>query len=266
MAPIESRIVREAFDTVLRKWASLRVDKIVIGSKYSLIRAGESLGIFYSHMWENPGPVRETGWALRYAWRLLARLDTTLSERSAAWGAVAAATNAWIDETPGAVKPVRYEAEELGLYNAASIAMVGFVEPLAEKLASAGVRVTVFERSLASRRWEGVIPVYPDTYAVNALREGGYDAVLVTGSSLAHPGAAASLAEAAREGGARLRILLGPSASIHPWICSRLGYTHVASSHPPREVRVELEDMVARGYGYRKFRKLLVKYVASCTS
>ncbi len=264
MAPPEARLVREAFDSVLRKWASLTVEEVIVGARYSLVRAGDALGIFYSHHWENPGPVRETGWALRYAWRLLARLDSTLSERSAAWGAVAAATNAWIDETPGAVRVVGDEAEELGLYDAGSVAMVGFVEPLAEKLAGRGVRVVVFERAPSVRRWEGGVRVYPDTYAVARLEEGGFDAVLVTGSSLAHPGVALRLAEAARSGGARVVVLLGPSASIHPWLCARLGYTHVASSHPPRETRGALRDMVARGFGYRRFKHLLVKYVVEC--
>ncbi len=263
-------MVREAFDTVLRRWRSLRVERVIHSLHYGAVVAeGGALGLYYTHAWERPGPIESlAGEALSYSWRILASLDSTLSERAAAWGAVAAATNEWISETPGAVEAGVDEAERLGLYDATAVAMIGFIEPLANRLAERGVRVVAFDRSPAARSWgrcgKSRVPVLPDTYAVPALREGGFDAVLVSGSALAHPGAAPMLAEAAREGGARIVALLGPSASIHPWICARLGYTHVASSHPPRETREQLADMISRGYGYRRIKKLLVKYVAEC--
>ncbi len=255
---------------MLRRWAGARIGLVVNSLHYGCVAAeGDLLGIFYTHAWERPGPVeRLRGESLSYAWRVLASLDSTLAERAAAWGAVSAATNAWIDETPGAVKPVGDEAEYLGLYDAEAVAMIGFIEPLAAKLLERGVRVVAFDRNPSARRWgrcpRGEPPVLPDTYAEPMLEEGGFDAVLVSGSTLAHPGAAARLAEAARRGGASRVVLLGPSASIHPWICARLGYTHVASSHPPRENRREIIEELQAGYGYRRLKRLLVKYVAEC--
>ena len=266
----EALVVREAFDTVLRRWRGARVVRVVHTLHYGFVSAeGGLLGIYYTHAWERPGPVeRLRGESLSYAWRILADTTSTLAERAAAWGAVAAATNAWIDETPGAVTPVDDDVEALGLGGAERIALVGYIEPLAAKLAEHGVEVVAFDRDPSVRRW-GRCPrstpsVYPDTYAEPMLRDGGFDAVLVSGSALAHPGVAPRLSEAAREGGARIIALLGPSASIHPWICARLGYTHVASSHPPRDARPEIEAMVEAGFGYRRIKKLLVKYVAEC--
>ncbi len=266
----EARVVREAFDTVLRRWRSLRVERVIHTLHYGAVVAeGGALGLYYTHAWEKPGPVeRLVGESLSYSWRILASLESTLAERAAAWGAVAAATNEWISETPGAVEAGVDEAERLGLYDAEAVAMIGYIEPLAARLAERGVRIVAFDRNPAARAWgrcgKSPTPVLPDTYAPPMLRNGGFDAVLVSGSALAHPGAAPLLADAAREGGAKVVALLGPSASIHPWICARLGYTHVASSHPPRETREKLMDMVSRGYGYRRLKKLLVKYVAEC--
>lgn len=239
------------------------MDRVVNGLHYGVVVAGGYVGIYYTHAHEKPGPVEGVvGESLSYAWRILSKLDATLSTRAAAWGMVAAATTAWLD-SGGRVEP----GEELGIEGARRVAMIGFIEPLAERLAGSGVEVVAFDRNPAARRWGCLgerLRVLPDTYAQPMLEEGGFDAVIVSGSVLAHPGAAAAIAEAARSGGAGEIILLGPSAGIHPWICARLGYTRVAGSYAPREAREELVAMVEAGYGYRRMKRLLVKWSAPC--
>ncbi len=225
--------------------------------------AGPYTGIFYTHSHEKPGPVEGVvGESLSYAWRILSRLDASLSIRAAAWGMVAAATTAWLD-SGGRVEP----GEEPIGGEAKRVAMIGFIEPLAARLAEKGVEVIAFDRNPTVRRWGCLgeaIRVLPDTYAQPVLEEGGFDTVIVSGSILAHPGAAISVAEAARRGGAENIVLLGPSAGIHPWICSKLGYTMVAGSYPPPETRDQLTTMIEAGYGYRRIKKLLVKWSAPC--
>lgn len=248
----------------------MRVKEIVHGLHYGVVVSeGGFVGLYYTHTWENPGPAADLeGRALSYAWRVLADPLATLGSRAAAWGMVAAATTAWIDASVSPVNPVSDEVEAIGIHSGMSVALIGFIEPLARRLVEHGAKVTAFDRNPSSRKWgckNSETPVLPDTYALPLIEEGAFDALIVSGSALAHPGVAAKLANTAREAGTAIRVLLGPSAGIHPWICAKLGFTHVAGSHAPRETREKLVAMVKAGYGYRRFKHLLVKWVVECT-
>ena len=253
-----SRILLEALDSPLRKWASLPIT-LYAASRYSIVVVEwRWCGIAYNV----PGARPATTPPVNLSLRLLARMsDEGPVERSLAIAGLNAATAAWLYYTV-APKGVVFEPcllDLAGVRENQVVVMAGFMEPLARRARERGARIVVLENSEELRRRAAMLG-YEVAEDTDVLREA--DHFFMSGSSLVED--PERTVRELREASSATRILVGPTASFHPLVAARLGADIVAGSLIPLGLCDEAWRMIAAGHGAHSLsrRIRLVKWAA----
>ncbi len=178
--------------------------------------------------------------ALALAWKGTA-------ETSLALASMFLLTNMWIDKGG----KVNFVEKALPFELEGKVIMVGYMEGVAKAIKG---EVVVYEDSyiLRCRAKELGFKAYPGSYL---LLEKEADAVIATGASLLDP----RILHVQRIR-AEKKILMGPTASVLPFVASSLGFTHVAGSYVEKDKRKEVMEKIKAGYGYKRLsREKVVK-------
>ncbi len=256
-----SRILLEALDSPLRRWAGLPVTGYTV-SRYTIV--------VLSHYWCGiaytvPGARPAATLPLEVSTRLLARnADLGPVERSLAIAAVNAATTAWLYytlEPPVHVEPCLLDLAGIGPGDV--LVLAGFMEPLARRARERGARVIVFENDSvlkARAEREGYQVAQGEKEKARALGKATH--FFMSGSGLVEdPARALEELRAAREA---VKALVGPTASFHPLIGERLGVDIVAGSSVMPGGCGEAWRLIASGHGAHSLSKRIrvVKWAA----
>ncbi|MET1101800.1 MAG: DUF364 domain-containing protein [Pyrodictiaceae archaeon] len=248
-----SKILLEALNGPLRKWANTPIIDLVAGKKYSIVLlSGGWCGIAYS-----PPPQKSQYRISGYVTlRELARAaDRDAILRSLALAGLNAVTSLWIYYTSGLkiiaetrlTKFIEDKCDKRG-----EALLVGFMKSTAEELRKLGFKVWVLEadRELRRSALEKGFPVITSpTEIVNNV-----DVVVVSGSSLIlDPENTVNYFNQASS--ACIKSLVGPSSSFHPLIAKRLGVTLLGGIFIHPSLCWRIRSLVAQGYGYRSLSR-----------
>ncbi|KSW11387.1 hypothetical protein CF15_00535 [Pyrodictium occultum] len=248
------RAVREAYPSL-----DERIEEIVLARRFILVRLrGPGVGLAFVGDYEPPPEelvLREVRVSelVRYAWG-----HPTLT--GLALAAVNAATDALVKDSPSLPGLVK-GGDVVEIVNPGPgelVALVGYIEGIARRLAERGARVVVYEdnpthRALARR----------DGFKVNPgsqllLDADDFDIVLASGASLVEPRIGLVLQAAKR---ARLRGFVGPTSSFHAAGAEALGVDFVAGVSVPRHNEDVVVKLVKAGYGFRRVSSHVTKWV-----
>lgn len=129
-----------------------------------------------------------------------------------------------------------------------SVAVVGYMKPIVEKLRARARELYVFERNPQLRR-----DALPDTFVDSMLPKA--DIVIISGASLTN-GTLDRLLELSKE--AELVAVVGPTASVLPEPLFERGVDIVAGVHARGS---EVLDAVAEARAFKAFKELVKKYI-----
>ncbi len=175
------------------------------------------------------------GEALSLAWRGVAETSLALS-------AMFLLTNMWIEME----RKVNFVEKVLPVEVEGKVIMIGYMEGVAKRING---EVVIYEDNhiLRCKAKEMGFKSFPGSYF---LLEKEADAIIATGASMLDP----RILHVQRVR-AEKKILMGPTASVLPWVARALGFTHVAGSYVERERRREVLEKIKAGYGYKRLSR-----------
>jgi len=243
----------------LTKWSSAKLSDFGVGRKLSYALVEGRLGFAFVPDAEAPDFVPEPGMYVRklflHAWK--GPVETSLALAS-----MSALTQLWIDSGGEVEMPPPKLAEALGIEKGETVILIGHMKGIIKDLLDAGASVRLYEDDpqLRCEAKEMGVEAYPGSYI---LLEGEADVIIATGSSLLDPRSVFAFEKIP----ARVKALIGPTATIHPYMAKLLGATHVGGTYVPREEQGKVLSLLKAGYGYRRLLRagLLRKWFAKAS-
>ncbi|HIQ23965.1 MAG TPA: hypothetical protein EYH50_02835 [Pyrodictium delaneyi] len=256
-----ARALKDALRAVKKEYPLLdeRVEEIAVSRRFTLVKlAGKGIGIAFSGDYEPPPEeliLRETTASelARYAWR-------HPSLTSLALAAVNAATNMLIEKSPklDGLTHDRDVVEVIDPGLEEAIALVGYIQGVARKLARRAAKIVVYEDNPTHRALarEDGFTVYPGNQLL--LDSDNYDIIVATGASLLDPRILLVFSSAKR---ARLRGFIGPTSSFHIAAARHLGADFIAGISVPSRYRDVVTRLAKAGYGFKRISRFAAKWV-----
>lgn len=256
-----TRALEDALRAVKEEYPFLneRVEEIAVSRRFTLVRlTGGGIGIAFSGDYEPPPEELVLGETTaselaRYAWR-------HPSLTSLALAAVNAATGMLIEEEPG-LDGLVHDRDIVEVINPGpdeAIALVGYIQGVARKLAAKTSKIVVYEdnpihRALAREKG---FTTYPGSQLL--LDADNYDIIIATGASLLDPRITVVFTNAKR---ARLRGFIGPTSSFHITAAKHLGADFIAGITIPSRHRDTVAKLVKAGYGFKRISRFVTKWI-----
>jgi len=232
----------------LNAFSSAKLEDFGVTNKFSYAIVEGSLGLAYAPKAEAPSHVPSKNEYVRNVFKMAWK---GVVETSLALATLSALTQLWIDKGG----EVDFEEKDLisllGLKEGDKVIMVGYMKNVLKDLVKNKIKVVLYEDNYQFRceaKGEGV-EAYPGSYIL--LEEGG-EAIIATGSSLLDPRSIYVFEKV----DAREKLLIGPSATVHPYFAKLIGATMVGGSYIKPENRDKVLTLVKVGYGYKKLTKM----------
>ena len=243
----------------LTKWSSAKLSDFSFGRRLSYALVEGRLGFAFAPEAEAPSFVPEPGMYVR---KLFLQAWKGPVETSIALAAMAALTHLWIDEGGNVEMPAPPITEILNIKKDDKVILIGHIKGVISELLEAGAKVKLYEDDpkLRCEAKDLGVEAYPGSYIL--LEEEG-DVIIATGSSLLDPRSVYAFEKLP----ARAKMLVGPSATVHPYFAKLVGATHVGGTYVPKENQDKVLTLIKSGYGYRKLVKggLLKKWYAKAS-
>ncbi len=242
--------------SALSKYSTSKVEDIGISKRMSYAKVMDSIGFAYCPDTEPPQPIELEGLLVRDLFKLA---WSGIAETSLALSALSALTQKWIDEGGNVEMPSPKVSEIIGAQRGMKVIVIGYMKNVIEELVREGAEVTLYEDNHVYRCEAKRLGVksYPGNYV---FLEEDADAIVATGASLLDP----RLSLVFDKVKAKAKLLIGPTATVHPYFASLIGATHVAGSYVPPENREKTLTLLKLGYGYKRLTesKLILKWFA----
>ena len=243
----------------LSKKSSAKLEDFGFGRRLSYAIVEGRAGFAYAPEAEAPSFVPEPGMYVR---KLFLQAWKGLVETSLALAALTALTNAWIDEGGEVEMPAPPLVEALGIKNDDKVILIGHMKNIIDDLLKAGADVKLYEDDpkLRCEAKDLGVEAYPGSYV---LLEEDADVIIATGSSLLDPRSVYAFEKIP----AKVKVLIGPTASVHPYFAKLIGATHVGGTYLPKENQEKVLTLIKAGYGYKKLSRagLLKKWFSKAS-
>ncbi|ALU12553.1 hypothetical protein EYM_05095 [Ignicoccus islandicus DSM 13165] len=230
--------------SALSKYSTSRIEDLGISKRMSYAKVMDSIGFAYCPDTEPPEIIELEGLMVRDLFKLAWK---GIAETSLALSALSALTQKWIEEGGEVETPSPKVSEMIGLQRGMKVIAIGYMKNVIEELKKEGAQVVLYEDNHVYRceAKRSGIESYPGNYV---FLEDDADAIIATGSSLLDP----RLSIVFEKVKSRAKLLIGPTATVHPYFASLLGATHVAGTYVPPENRGKVLTMLKLGYGYKR--------------
>jgi len=243
----------------LNRFSSAKLEDFGVSSKLSYAIVEGSVGFAYAPQAEAPSYVPSKNEYVRNVFKVAWKGPI---ETSLALATLSALTQLWIDEGGEVDFKDLDLISLLGLKEGDKVIMIGYMKNVLKHLVKSGIKVVLYEDNYRFRceaREEGV-EAYPGSYVL--LEQGG-DAIIATGSSLLDPRSTIIFEKL----DAKEKLLIGPTATVHPYFAKLVGATMVGGSYVKPENREKALRLIKAGYGYKKLVKagLVEKWFAKAS-
>ncbi len=232
----------------LNQFSSSKLEDFGVTNKLAYTIIEGAVGFAYASRAEAPSYVPSKNEYVRNVFKVAWKgpIETALALAS-----LSALTQLWIDKGG----EVDFEDKDLvsllGLKEGDKVIMVGYMKNVLLDLVKKGMKVVLYEDNYQFRceAKENGVEAYPGSYIL--LEEGG-DALIATGSSLLDPRSLIVFEKI----DAKEKLLIGPTATVHPYFAKLMGATMVGGSYVKPEKRERALNLIKAGYGYKKLVKL----------
>ncbi|ABU81391.1 Rossmann-like domain-containing protein [Ignicoccus hospitalis] len=234
--------------SVLSQYSSSRVEDYCLCRKLSYALVDGRMGFAFLPECEGLTEVVEPKAYVRKVFSLAWKGE---AETSLALATMSALTHKWIDEGGEVDFDSTSLIDVVDIKKGDKVIMIGYMRRVLDEIVERGARVILYEDNyrLRCEAKQLGVEAYPGSYV---LLEDSAEVVIATGASLLDPRGPYVLDKVS----AKEKVLLGPTATVHPYFAKLLGATRVGGSYVPKESQEKVLSAIKAGYGYHKLVKL----------
>ena len=232
----------------LNSFSSSKLEDFGVSSKLAYAIVEGSVGFAYAPEAEAPSYIPSRNEYVRNVFKAAWKGPI---ETSLAMATLSALTQLWIDRGGEVEFGNKDLIAILGLKEGDKVIMVGYMRNVMMEFVRNKIKVVLYEDNHKFRceAKEMGVEAYPGSYII--LEEGG-DAIIATGSSLLDPRSLIIFEKL----DAKEKLLIGPTATVHPYFAKLMGATAVGGSYVKPENREKVLNLIKVGYGYKKLVKM----------